>query len=247
MVSHPRRLKQRFTPNDLVIVLAMIALLAGIGRGVYLKADEAARRARCADNLRAIGVGINNQLSSTGFYPLGRNAKTGSTLFYATHDRTDLGPARCDVPVAVYLCPSRRSPRDVRTLAADYGWASDPNSILGSPTPVRPRDITDGIGYTLVLGHLGIRPEDYGGGDWDSPWKTSTAYARSPAPLYPDRDVPDSIQWMGSPHPTWVPHLYADGSVGPIDYDRSPTFAKTLRLRWIYNRKQHIHDGSDCQ
>src|SRR5438128_1143791 len=92
MDSHSRGLPHRFKPIDLAIVLAIGVVLVGLASGVYLRAAEASGRTRCTDNLRAIGVGIQNRLSSTGFFPVGRDPKTGNTLFYAIHDQTDLGP-----------------------------------------------------------------------------------------------------------------------------------------------------------
>jgi hypothetical protein len=145
------------------------------------------------------------------------------------------GPAR---PVHHYMCPARRPSTAGGQAPGDYGWSKDPNSVLGSADPVEQKAITDGIGNTVLISHLAIRPQDYGGGEWDSPWDTNAAaYARDPAPLYLDKEAPDSFRFMGSPHPVAVPHIFCDNSVRTIDYDWSRANPEMLRQAWQYNRK----------
>ncbi len=249
MTRSPRTRRDGFTLIELLIVITIIAILASMSFGAYQKVKEAAARASCTNNIRSIGIAIQNYQSSNIAFPLGWSTKTNQTVYWTIRDQADLGITQNQgppQPVAVYLCPSRRSPSSVAQGKApcDYGWSSDTNSILGHQTQVRTTQITDGIGNTLLLGHIGIQPQDYDGssgsdGDYKSNQK---AFSRTPNPLYPDNQVQSSSQYMGSPHTTSVPHLYADNSVKTIDYDVSTSQGQQLSQMWQYNRKQHVTD-----
>lgn len=246
MTRPPQRKREGFTLIELLIVITIIAILASMSFGAYQKVREAAGRINCVNNIRALGVGMSNYYSSALRYPNGISPN-GFTFYWTIRDQMDVSaPTTGTVPiVGQYLCPSRRGPSTVSNPSADYGYSNNPNSILGYRPPggksggVKQEQITDGIGNTILLGHIGIMPQDYAGGGFDSPWKTCSQYARTPAPLYLDRDVPSSSSSMGSPHASAVPHLFADGSVATIDYD----FAQAnpgqgqVTQGWQFNRK----------
>jgi prepilin-type N-terminal cleavage/methylation domain-containing protein len=252
MTRSPRTRRDGFTLIELLIVITIIAILASMSFGAYQKVKEAAARAACTNNIRSVGTAIQNYMSSNISFPLGWNQKTNATVFWTIRDQADLGiTTNGGQPqaAAVYLCPSRRSPSSVAQgkAPADYGWSSDSSSILGHTTAVRTGQITDGIGNTILLGHIAIQPTDYDGssgsdGDFKSNQK---AFSRTAAPLYPDSQVQGSSQYMGSPHPTSVPHLYADNSVKTIDYDVSTSQTQQLQQLWQYNRKTHVQDLSN--
>jgi hypothetical protein len=244
MVLWPNNKRRGFKLIDLLIVLAIFVVIGLLSCGAYWRVRVPAGLTNCKNNLRGLGVGIGDCLSSSGNrYPLGVSLKSNLTLYKTIRGAECFGggPAPTAFPAAYYMCPSRRSPATVSPgqAPADYGWSNSPNSILGSEKPVLASEITDGISKTILLGHTAIRPEDYGGGPWDGPWDSNpTAYARNPAPLYPDKEAPDSTNWMGSPHLAGVPHLFCDGSVRSISYDDSRgKLAEILPLAWQWNRK----------
>jgi prepilin-type N-terminal cleavage/methylation domain-containing protein len=114
----------------------------------------------------------------------------------------------------------------------------------------------DGLSNTLLLTHKGMRPIDYPGGGpndngwwWVGPVNSTTAgyweHERFPFALVPDSNSPDptfgllSYALLGSPHPSSMPSLWADGSVRSLSYGIDP---QNLAFVWAYNDGQAINN-----
>ena len=63
------RLRRGFTLIELLVVIAIIAVLIALLLPAVQAAREAARRAQCVNNLKQLGLGVQNYLSTNDSFP----------------------------------------------------------------------------------------------------------------------------------------------------------------------------------
>ncbi|HTU17671.1 MAG TPA: DUF1559 domain-containing protein [Gemmataceae bacterium] len=168
--------KRGFTLIELLVVIAIIAILIGLLLPAVQKVREAASRTQCVNNLKQLGLGMQNYHDTYQTFPYEPNPSKLSFFvlvlpFIEQQNMYNLfltnGPSAI-TPVKVFICPSRRStsvgPKD------DYATASNPSSavsggvsILGDGMAVTLPMVTNGNGSsnTLLLAHKLMNPSNY--------------------------------------------------------------------------------------
>ena len=129
-----------FTLVELLVVIAIIGILVALLLPAVQTAREAARRLQCTNQLKQLGLALQNFESSNRNYPQGRNGTDQFAVSWAyfilpqieeqsrydAFDRTK----RVDDPanavtmrgaIAIYNCPSRRAPNSDRDFDDNGG------------------------------------------------------------------------------------------------------------------------------
>src|SRR5262245_61191733 len=74
---------------EVLVVMGITAVLVGLLMPAVLSASEAARRARCSNNLRQIGIALHAYHSSFGCFPGSSTSKafSGYRGYFSVHSR----------------------------------------------------------------------------------------------------------------------------------------------------------------
>lgn len=236
--------RRAFTLLEVLVALAILAVLLGLLLPAVQKARESAARARCLNNLKQITLSAHSFEAARGRLPsagVGQQGPPEVVKGWAWQTR-----AHREGNDAVFLCPSRpvrvypQWTTEVPTRMTDYAgndYFTPAGPLAHGSRGARLDSLRAGSSNTVLFGEKRLNvaqaaagrnyDDDFGpycGVDWDAMRSTTLAplpdyRGRVGGAEYPPGYSPDTGEYrFGGPHPGGWCAAYADGSVRFIGY-----------------------------
>jgi prepilin-type N-terminal cleavage/methylation domain-containing protein len=185
----PRIPRKRFafTLIELLIVIAIIAVLISLLLPAVQKVRAAAALAQCNNNLKQLSLGVLNYENQNRHFPRNGDTVTFYMDILPMVEQQTYDPARGAYPVKIFVCPARRSADkpycDYAGVMGQWrGYGSGTSAArmfqetpLSSDKPMRMADIKRGAAQVLLMGEKYVYKPDYEGFKtgmdiaWDKP------------------------------------------------------------------------------
>ena len=163
-MSRSDRNKYGFTLIELLVVIAIIAILIGLLLPAVQKVREAAARMKCQNNLKQIGLGLNNFHAAHGCFPPGglSGAKDNVTLSVA--QRVGVSTPGVVHSWSPFLLPYIEQDNIAKMYSFNVNWnntANQPAIANVIPTFICP-STPGGTNRVCTGGGVSNPPTDYG-------------------------------------------------------------------------------------
>ena len=240
----PKR-RRSFLLNPFVLFFLLLIGVDTIGMGISLvlpgvqAAREAARRVQCAENLKRIGLAMQNYQQRYECFPPafipdenGKPKHSWRVLILPFLEQDALyRDYRFDEPwdsphnialslrmPSVYCCPTETAPGTSQT---SYAMIVGPHAISDGPTPRKMGDITDGLSTTIMVAECaGARINWLEPRDLDAEKTTNVEMDRG--------DGKNPLDAIRTCHPKGANVLFCDGTTRSINYAVDEKFLKAM-------------------
>jgi len=239
--SGPLRRRRGFSLIEILVVITIITILAGLLLAAVNQAMAAAHRMEACNNLRQLGLACHLYSSDFRILPT-EQGPNGQNIYlqflsYVEQDKVAAALAQGQAGVQqtylpIYTIPSRRPPTNGWK---DFGYrqTTDPTkqSILDAPGGLTLTAVSgsNGTSSTLLLVSLAMKPSQYGTALL---WSDMTTNSRSGGSgvLVKDSETINGDEF-GGPFRA-VPAVYADGHVTAIPLSVAPAI---MDKAWSFN------------
>jgi prepilin-type N-terminal cleavage/methylation domain-containing protein/prepilin-type processing-associated H-X9-DG protein len=226
-----QRKRQGFSLIELLMVVAIVAVLMSLIVVAIQDARQAASRLACMNNMKELGTASRLHHDTQNTFP----TEAGPDSFYKQLlPYMELTGASSDTPVRTFICIARRE--TVTGAKRDYGYAASTaagtqgDSVLDYAGGAN-LEMLSNPSNTLMLAHVWMSPSSYSNGDsTDAGWAVKKNSRSNASCLKEDRDSSGDTSHLGGSHYSTSPALFVDGHVSGLAYG-NPDFGKIWAMR----------------
>jgi type II secretory pathway pseudopilin PulG len=248
MARPPTPRRGAFTLTELIVLVAIVAVLIALLLPAIHKVRRTAARMRSADHLARMGAAFRAHHDAHGALPHGGSgtSPTDRTQWSWAYQILPFLGKEClhgastsavdTTPIEVYYIPGRRSATLYNGFAKiDYagnaGTGTDGVLVRGPVAYIRFLDITNGTSSTVMVGEKQLNPlmfgrsldddESYARPGWKDDFEVHRLGSAQPARDSPLEGDPTPSPAFGSPLRSGFNCVFADGSVRHVRYNVS--------------------------